>query len=169
MTWTLAVELTKPLQIVERDRRRTEPLIFLVDRFDTGQVQHRIEQGRGVAGGQHKAVAVRPDWILGIEAQEILPQRVDDRSHRHRCPRMAGFCRLNRIDAQRADGVYRDLVDRAARRHHAVPLIFEPVPLGDRADERRTPAMRSAISSIGRSILIMIGCSSGPGGSRVAN
>ncbi len=84
MTRALAVELSEFLQIVERDRRGAEPLVFLVDRFDAGQVQHRIKQRRGMARGQDKTIAVRPDRIIGIEPQEFVPQRVHDRRHRHR-------------------------------------------------------------------------------------
>ena len=54
MTGALAVELPETLQIVERDRRGAEPLVFLVDRFDAGQMQHRIKQGRGVAADSTK-------------------------------------------------------------------------------------------------------------------
>jgi hypothetical protein len=36
MTRTLAVELAEPLQIVERDRRRAQPLVFFVDRPNPG-------------------------------------------------------------------------------------------------------------------------------------
>ena len=133
VTRALAVELAKPLQIVERDGRRAEPLVFFVDRFDAGQVQHRIEQGRGMAVGQHETVAVRPDRILGIEAQEVLPQRVNHRRHPHRRPGMAGFRLLNRIDAQGADGVDADFVDRAGGGHQIVPLRFDRSHRGFRA------------------------------------
>jgi hypothetical protein len=44
-------------------------LLVLFDRLDAGQMQHRVEQHRGVADGQHEAVAVRPDGIVRIEAQ----------------------------------------------------------------------------------------------------
>ncbi len=149
MTRTLAVELAKALQIIERDRRCPEPLVLFVYGCDAGHVQHRIEQGRGVAGGQHETVAVRPDRILGIETQEFLPQRVDHRRHRHRRSRVPGFGLLNRVDAQGADGVDTDFVDRTARRHHVFPLKSNRAHCGDCTNRKRTPAMPSTISSIG--------------------
>src|ERR1700756_5504284 len=75
-----------------------------------------------MAVGQHKAVAVRPDRILRIETEGGLPQRVNDRRHPHRGARMAGFRLLNRVNAQGANCVDADLVDRTAWRHHVVPL-----------------------------------------------
>ena len=40
MPRAFAAELTEMLQIVERDRGRAEPLVFLIDRGDAGQMQH---------------------------------------------------------------------------------------------------------------------------------
>ena len=69
-----AVELAEALDGVERHRRLAERLVVGVDRLDAGQVQERVEQHRGVADRQHEAVAVRPDRLLGIVAQEALPE-----------------------------------------------------------------------------------------------
>ena len=55
--------------------------------------------------GQHEAVPVRPDRILGVEAQEALPETVGDGRHRHRGPRMAGVRLLDGVHGERADGV----------------------------------------------------------------
>ena len=62
-----------------------------VDRLHAGEMQHRIEQHRGVAVGQHEAVAIGPDRIVRIEAQEMLPQRVNHRRQGHRRAGMAGI------------------------------------------------------------------------------
>ncbi len=134
MTWAFAVELAKALQIVERHRRSADPLVIFVDRLDAGQVQHRIEQGRGMAGGKHEAIAVRPDRILRIETEEILPQRVDDRRHRHRRARMAGFRLLNGVNAKGANGVDADFVDRTSWGYHARPFTV-------RTGQKRTPTV----------------------------
>src|SRR6266550_3060551 len=72
-------------------------------------------------GGQHKAVAVRPDRVLRIETEELLPQRVDDRSHSHRRTRMPRLRLLHSVNAQGADGVDAEVVDRTAWRRHLVP------------------------------------------------
>ena len=72
-------------------RQLAEPLVLRVDRLHAGQVQHRVEQHRRVAHRQHEAIAVRPDRIVGIEAQELLPETVGHRRHRHRRARMPEF------------------------------------------------------------------------------
>jgi len=69
----LAVELAEALDVVELDGQLTQPFVLRVDGLDGGQVQERVEQHRRVAARQHEAVAVRPDRIIGIEAQEALP------------------------------------------------------------------------------------------------
>ena len=92
-----------------------DDLVVGVDRPDAGQVEQRVEQHRGVAGGEHEAVAVRPDRVGGVEAQEALPERVGDRRQRHRRPGMAGVRLLDRVDRQRADRVDAELVDLGGR------------------------------------------------------
>ena len=64
-----------------------------------------------MARGEHEAVAVRPDRVGGVEAQEALPERVGDRGQRHRRPRVAGVRLLDRVDRQRPDRVDAELVD----------------------------------------------------------
>src|SRR5438552_17402331 len=44
MTRTLAVELAEAFQIVERDRRRAEPLVLFINRPTPGQAQHTTEE-----------------------------------------------------------------------------------------------------------------------------
>ena len=43
MSQALAAELTEALDVTKRDRRLDEHLVLGVDRFDAGQVQHRIQ------------------------------------------------------------------------------------------------------------------------------
>ena len=50
---------------------------------EAGQVQHGVEQHRGVSDRQDEAIAIRPDRIVGIESHVLLPQRVNHRGHRH--------------------------------------------------------------------------------------
>ena len=75
----LRAELPEPLEVVERNRGLTEDLVLGVDGADAGEVQQRPEQSGGVSRRQHEAVAVRPDRIGRIEAEEALPERVRDR------------------------------------------------------------------------------------------
>ena len=46
-----------------------------------------------------------PGRVLGIEAQQVLPQRVGDRRQRHRRARVARIGLLDRIHGERADRV----------------------------------------------------------------
>ena len=124
---------------------------FSSTEYDAGQVQQRIEQGRGVARRQHEAVAVGPDRVGGIEAQKLLPQGVNHRRHRHRRPGMAGIGLLHRIDAQGPDGVDADLVDRA-RRVPSIRLLSQIAQLKTcSVAGRRRAATSSTIHSTGRS------------------
>ena len=107
----LRVELAEVLDVVELHRQLAERLVVGVDRLHAREVQQRVEQHRGVARGQHEAVAVGPDRVLGVEAQEPLPELVGDRRHRHRRARVARVRRLDRIDRQRSDRVDAQLVE----------------------------------------------------------
>ena len=109
---TLRVELAEPLQVVERDRGRAHDLVVRVDRLDAAQVQQRVEQGRGVPGGEHEAVAVGPHRQLRVEPQIARPQRVAHRGQRHRRARVPRVRRLHRVHREHADGVDGQLVDR---------------------------------------------------------
>ena len=50
VAWTFAVELAKTLDVLQRYGKFTQHFVLAVDRFDTGEVQHRIEQHGSVAG-----------------------------------------------------------------------------------------------------------------------
>ena len=49
VSWAFAVELAKTLDVVQRHREFAQHLVLAVDRFDAGEMQHRIEQHGGVA------------------------------------------------------------------------------------------------------------------------
>src|SRR5690348_15124405 len=112
MSRTFAIELTKVLDIVERDAQLAHLFIIGVDCFYSREVQHRIQEHRGVTGGKDETVAVRPDATFRIKAQHAVPQRVNDRSHRHRSAWMSGVGLLHGIHTQRADGVHAELVEQ---------------------------------------------------------
>ena len=124
----LAVELAEVADILEGDRWLAQALIFGIHRLGSGQIQHGPEQHRGMAVGQHKAVAAGPDGVLGVEAHDPVPDRVDQRRQRHRRAGMARLRLLDRIDGQRADRVDRQLVEFFLG--HAERLPF----LGPRSD-----------------------------------
>ena len=64
----LAVELAETADVVERNRRLPQPLVVGVHRLCAGEMEHGPEQHRGVAVGEHEAIAVGPDRVLRIEA-----------------------------------------------------------------------------------------------------
>ena len=106
------VDLAEALDVLERDRQLAEPLVRGVDRLHAGEVQQRVEQRRGVADREHEAVAAGPDRVVRVEAQEVLPERVGDRRHRHRRAGMTGVGGLHGVHRERADGGDGELVER---------------------------------------------------------
>jgi hypothetical protein len=99
MPRTAALQLPEVLQILERHRELTECFILPVHGLHPRQVQHRIEKRGGVTGRKHEAVAIRPNRILRIKLQELLPQNIGHWSQGHRRARMAGVRLLDRIHA----------------------------------------------------------------------
>jgi hypothetical protein len=67
-----------------------------------------------VAVGQHEAVAIGPDRVLRIEAQDLVPDRVDQRRQRHRRAGMTGLRLLDGLDRERADRIDRELIELLA-------------------------------------------------------
>ncbi len=115
MARTFAAELPKPLDIVERNRRLAQPLVFGIHGFDSAEMEYRVEQHRSVAIGQHEAIAIGPDRVLRIEPQKILPDGVAQRRQCHRRARMAGIRLLHGIHRERANGVYAKLIQRPSQ------------------------------------------------------
>src|SRR5215471_5543727 len=76
-------------------------------------MQHRIEQHRSMPDGKNKTVAIRPDGVFGVKAEEPLPQAVHDRSHRHRRTGVTRVGLLDSVHGQRADRVDRERVKPA--------------------------------------------------------
>ena len=113
VTRTLAADLPEPLDVIEGNRGLAETLILGVDRLHPGEMQQCIKQHRGVAVRKHEAIAIGPDRIVGVEAQEVLPQRVGHRRQCHRCAGMAGIGLLHGIHRERANGVYAKLIARS--------------------------------------------------------
>ena len=121
MAGAFAAELAEPLDVVERDRGLAETLVFGIDGLHAGEMQERVEQHRGMAVGQHEAVAIGPDRIVRIEAQKMLPERVGHRRQRHRRAGMAGIGLLHGVHRQGADGVDAELVDRCVGNAKSFP------------------------------------------------
>ena len=84
MAGASAADLHETLDVIERDRGLIGALVFGLTAFTPARCSSRVEQHRGVAIGQHEAIAVRPDRIIWIEAKKILPKRIDDWRQGHR-------------------------------------------------------------------------------------
>src|SRR2546426_9988177 len=74
VTRTFTVELAKAFDIVELHRKFTESLILRVDGLHPSEMQHRIQQHRGVTDRQNEAVTIGPDRIIRVKTEKPLPQ-----------------------------------------------------------------------------------------------
>ncbi len=94
----LGAELAEVLQLLDRQ-------------VVAGEMEQRVEQGRGVAAGEDEAVAVRPVGVFRVVAQEARPEKVGERrlpERRAGVPRLRG---LDLVDGEEPDGVDGELVD----------------------------------------------------------
>ncbi len=80
-------------------------LDFLHRQGIAGEMQHRVEQHRGVAVGEHESVAVHPCRIARIELKHVSPQDFGDVRHPHGRARMARIRLLDRIHGEGSNGV----------------------------------------------------------------
>jgi hypothetical protein len=76
MAGAFAVKLPEELDVVQRHRQLSERFILRIDGLHSAQVQHRVKQHRRVANREHEAVAVGPDRMAGVEAQDAVPQTI---------------------------------------------------------------------------------------------
>src|SRR5262249_60651865 len=60
---------------------------------------------------EDEAIAIGPDRILRIEAQDAIPDRIDQWRERHRRAGGSGFGLLHRVDRKRANGVDAQLIE----------------------------------------------------------
>jgi hypothetical protein len=91
-------ELAEVLQIVELEAIATE-------------IEAAVEQHRGVAGGQHEAVAVGPGGVARVVAHDPRVERVGDRRERHRRAGMARVRLLDCVHRERPDRVDAELLE----------------------------------------------------------
>src|SRR5262244_804239 len=64
---------------------------------------------------EDEAIAIGPDRILRIEAQDAIPDRIDQWRERHRRAGVSGFGLLHRVDRKRANGVDAQLIEFRVR------------------------------------------------------
>ena len=105
MAGTTAAELAEQFDLIQRDGKFAGRFAMLIELFDAGQMQQRIEQHRGVAAGEDEAIAVGPLGIFRIEPEDVLPEGVSDGGEGHRRAGMAAIGFLDRVHRQGADGI----------------------------------------------------------------
>ena len=88
----LAVQLAEVAQLAHRQ-------------VVAAQVQQRVQQHRGMAVGQHEAVAVGPVRVARVVLQVPVPQRDGDLGHAHRRAGVARIGLLHGVHRQGADGI----------------------------------------------------------------
>ena len=108
MARSLRAELTELFEVVER-----ESAVAI-------EVQQRVEQHGSVAARQDEAVAVSPFRVFGVVLHMMAPQLIGHGSRSERQARMTGFCLLDGVCRQHADGVDASSVDA----HKSSPLLF---------------------------------------------
>ncbi len=86
--------LAELLQIVERD-------------VVAGEVERRVLEDAGVAGGEHETVASGPGWIGRVVAHHVAVEQIGNRRERHRGAGMTGVRLLHRVHRERANRVDR--------------------------------------------------------------
>ena len=100
------------LRMARRQGAHLAELLHIVHRQAVAvEVEQRIEQRRAVAAGQDEAVAVGPFRVLGIVVHVVCPELICHRSTAERQARMTGFCFLDCICCEHADGVHAFRVD----------------------------------------------------------
>jgi hypothetical protein len=112
----VAVDLTEVLDVVKSDREFAAMHVLGVDLLDASEMQHRIMEHRGVSVGEHESIAIRPDRMVRIEAQKLLPKGINHRCQGHRGARMTGFGLLHGVHGQRANRIDAELVNRVRAR-----------------------------------------------------
>src|SRR5215813_3384514 len=105
MPGRFALELAEMAYVVEGDRWMAQHFIVGVHRLCFGKMEHRPEQHRGMAVREHESIAVGPDRVMGIEAHDPVPDRVNQWRERHRRTRVSGLGLLHRIYREGANSI----------------------------------------------------------------
>ena len=123
MARAAAVQLAELADGVQRHGRLVGRPAVVVQLLHAGQVQHGVEQHRGVAAGEHEPVAVGPGGLGRVVAEHLVPQHVGHRGQGHRRARMPAVGRLDGVHREGADGVDCQLFDGFCG--HGLPLKSE--------------------------------------------
>ncbi len=96
-----------------------------------GEVEHRVEEHRRVAGGEHEPVAVRPVGLGGVVLHDARPQHVREGGERHRrsgMPRVRLLHRVHRQTADHVDSALFQLVSHIGPFRHPLGSLGVPTP-----------------------------------------
>ena len=125
MAGSVATELAELLEVVERDRGLRQDFGLVGGGFDSGQIEHRVQQHGRVAVRKNEAVAIGPDGVGGIVAQKLLPQNIGDRGQAHGRAGMAGVGLLHAVNGQSADGVDAQAVELFSGQYRLIAYRHE--------------------------------------------
>ena len=111
MAGATAVQLAKAADVVQPDRRLVGRPAVAVQLLDARQVQHGVEQHRGMSAGEDEPIAVRPRRLGGVVAEHLIPEHVGGRGQRHRRAGVSAVGRLHGVHRQGTDRVDCQLFD----------------------------------------------------------
>ena len=111
MPRAFAVDLTESFDVVERDRWLAETLVFGIDRLHAAEMQHRIEQHRGMPLDSTKRSRFGQIGSSGSKRRKCCQTTYDHRRQSHRRTGVAGIGLLHGIHRQRANRVNAELID----------------------------------------------------------
>ena len=119
MSWTFAFELAKAPDVIEFDREFTQSFIIRVHRLHSREVQQGIKEHGGMAVRKDKTVAIGPNRIFRIKAQQALPQSVSHGREGHGRSGVPGIGLLYCIHGECANCIDAELIQTAV---HYRPL-----------------------------------------------
>ena len=153
MPWRARLPLAEALQLLERE-------------VVAGEVERRVLEDAGVAGGEDEPVAVRPVRVGRVVPHHVAVEDVGERRERHRGPRMARVRLLHAVHRQRPDRVDRQLlgvVRHVNSSHQAVGTALTrndmPPPVPARDHVRRARGRRLVEPHYPTSVAVLIASS----------
>ncbi len=105
MSGSAAIELAEILDVVEGNAGFIKDFALGVRLADSGEMQRRVQQHRGMASGENEAIAIGPQRGGRVVGQKIVPERINDGGEAHGRAGMARIGFLHCIDGKSADGI----------------------------------------------------------------
>jgi hypothetical protein len=110
-----------------------------------GEVQHGVEEDRGVAGGEDEPVAVGPVRVVRVVLHDAGPQHVGEGGQGHRRARVAVLGGLRGVHGEATDDVDGTLLEGGVDRHARPTLLagtWVATPWPPRAQDLRKALVR---------------------------